>query len=66
MGLEKKDVEPTTFNMEIGAKTKAKMYVASHNQKMKNEKDQKTNLGKLINDAVKHYLSDVKFEGIDE
>lgn len=62
-----KDYEATTFNMNIDLKTKAKMYVAQHNQLVRNGEDgEKTNLGKLLNEALRYYLSDIKIEGVNE
>ena len=58
-----KNFEATTFNMDMDIKTKAKMYTAKHNQEVREgTKSKKTNLGKLINAALKYYLKDVTFE----
>lgn len=62
--MNNKDFEPTTFNMDINLKTKAKMYTAQLNMKSRKEglKSKKT-LGKLLNEALDYYLSDIKLEG---
>lgn len=64
MSVKPKKFEATTFNMDIDIKTKAKIYIAQHNREVREgTKAKKTNLGKLLNEALKYYLSDVKIEG---
>ncbi len=59
-----KTYEATTFNMNIKLKTKAKVYLARSNQQ-EQDKSKKQNFGKLLNNALEFYLSDVKVEGLD-
>lgn len=55
---EEKHYEPTTFNMDIQVKTKAKVHIAQTNMKVREGKlKDKINLGKLLNDSLDHYLS---------
>lgn len=66
MGNRQKEYEATTFNMNMKLKTKAKMFVARENQLVREGvKKDKTNLGRLLNDALDYYLSDVQFEGVE-
>lgn len=53
--------EPTTFNMWIPLKEKAKIYIAANNRKVNEAKNgEKVNLGVLINKALQYYLKDIK------
>ena len=53
----------TTFNMRTDLRSKAKIYIAYHNQKAEEDKSTpKTDLGKLLNEALDFYLKDVEVE----
>lgn len=57
-------VVPTTFNMRVDLKNKAKIYISMFNTKLdeQGKREGKLNLGLLLNEALDKYLEKIKIK----